>query len=129
LRETLALVESGQPFEVLAHLDYPKRYWPHDELAFREEDYEGEYRAVLRAAASRDVVLEVNTTRGVEHARGLCPGPTVLAWWREEGGAAVSFGSDAHDPSKIAAGFESAAQLVEAAGFKPAREPTDFWRR
>src|SRR5439155_19176616 len=36
LVETLALVESGQPFEVLAHLDYPKRYWPHAELPYRE---------------------------------------------------------------------------------------------
>src|ERR1700704_5894318 len=27
-RETLRMVESSQPFEVLAHLDYPKRYWP-----------------------------------------------------------------------------------------------------
>src|SRR5437660_1221924 len=26
LRETLAMVDSGQPFETLAHLDYPKRY-------------------------------------------------------------------------------------------------------
>src|SRR4051812_38115037 len=26
-RETLAMVDSGQPFETLAHLDYPKRYW------------------------------------------------------------------------------------------------------
>jgi histidinol-phosphatase (PHP family) len=129
LGETLALVESGQPFEVLAHLDYPKRYWPHDELAFKEEEYEEQYRAVLRAAAGRQAVLEVNTTRGIEHSRGLCPGPTVLKWWRQEGGAAVSFGSDAHDPSKIAAGFEAAAQLVESAGFKPAKEPTDFWRR
>ena len=129
LKETLALVESGQPFEVLAHLDYPKRYWPHDELAFNEQDYEEQYRAVLRAAAGREAVLEVNTTRGIEHSRGLCPGSTVLNWWREEGGRAVSFGSDAHDPSKIAAGFEAAAQLVEAAGFKPAKEPTEFWRR
>ena len=129
LRETLALADSGQPFEVLAHLDYPKRYWPHDGLPHREQDYEEEYRAVLRAAARREAVLEVNTTRGLEPARGLCPGPVVLGWWREEGGRAVSFGSDAHDPSKIAAGFTAAARLVEAAGFKPAKEPTDFWRR
>jgi histidinol-phosphatase (PHP family) len=129
LLETLALVESGQPFEVLAHLDYPKRYWPHAELAFREHDYEEEYRTVLRAAARRGTALEVNTTRGLEHLRGLCPGPLVLGWWREEGGRAVSFGSDAHDPSKVAAGFEAAAKVVEAAGFKPAQEPTDFWRR
>ena len=129
LRETLALVESGQPFQVLAHLDYPKRYWPHRELPFRESDYEEEYRAVLRATARREAVLEVNTTRGVDHSRGLCPGRVVLSWWRDEGGRAVSFGSDAHEPAKVAAGFEAAAKVVEAAGFKPAKEPTDFWRR
>jgi histidinol-phosphatase (PHP family) len=129
LGETLAMLDSGQPFEVLAHVDYPKRYWPHAELPFAERDFEEEYRAVLRSAARRGAVLEVNTTRGIEPSRGLCPGPTVLAWWREEGGAAVSFGSDAHDPSKVAAGFEAAAAVVEAAGFKPATEPTDFWRR
>jgi histidinol-phosphatase (PHP family) len=129
LAETLALLESGQPFEVLAHLDYPKRYWPHGSLPFREADYEEEYRAVLRAAAGREAVLEVNTTRGGEHSRYLCPGPVVLGWWVEEGGRAVSMGSDAHDPLKIAAGFEAASRLVEAAGFRPASEPTEFWRR
>jgi histidinol-phosphatase (PHP family) len=129
LRETLALVESGQPFQVLAHLDYPKRYWPHGELTFRESDFEEEYRAVLKAAAGRDAVLEVNTTRGIEPGRGLCPGAEVLGWWREEGGRAVSFGSDAHQPATVAAGFAAAAKVVEAAGFKPAKEPTDFWRR
>ena len=64
LGETLALLQSPQPFAVLAHLDYPKRYWPHDEVPYREEDYEEEFRAVLRAAAARGCALEVNTTRG-----------------------------------------------------------------
>ena len=27
---------------------------------------------------------------------------TVLTWWRDEGGDAVSFGSDAHLPSAVA---------------------------
>ena len=129
LRETLALLESGSPFQILAHVDYPKRYWPHQQLAYREEDFEEECRAVLRAAAARDAVLEVNTTRGIEPVRGLCPGPVVLGWWREEGGEAVSFGSDSHEPAMIAAGFETAAGFVEAAGFKPSADPTGFWRR
>jgi histidinol-phosphatase (PHP family) len=129
LQETLALVESSQPFEVLAHLDYPKRYWAHDRLEFKEADYEEQLRAVLRALARREGVLEVNTTRGMEPTRGLCPGAQVLRWWHELGGAAVSFGSDAHDPTMVAAGFSLAAQVVEAAGFHPAAEPTAFWRR
>jgi histidinol-phosphatase (PHP family) len=129
LAETLALLESSQPFQVLAHLDYPKRYWPHAELEFREADFEEELRAVLRSAARRGAILEVNTTRGADPARGLCPGPTVVGWWREEGGEAVSFGSDSHDPWKIAEGFELAGRLVEAAGFKASPEPAGLWRR
>ena len=119
--ETLAMIDGGQPFGTLAHLDYPKRYWP----GYREQDFEEQLRAILAAAAGRDLVLEVNTTRG----NVMCPSLAVLRWWREAGGKAVSFGSDAHDPARIAAGFEQASELVEAAGFKPAAEPTSLWRR
>ena len=129
LRETLALVESAAPFDVLAHLDYPKRYWPQDAEPFDEAPFEDDYRNLLRAAARRGAVLEVNSTRGMDPARGLCPGPSPLRWWREEGGVAVAFGSDAHSPDALAAGFDSARQAVEAAGFRPARDPLDYWRR
>lgn len=128
-RETLALVESTQPFEVLAHLDYPKRYWPEGTAPYREEDFEEELRAVLIAAARRGTVLEVNTTRGEGEGRKLCPGLTTLRWWHELGGEAVTLGSDAHEPDKIARGFELATEVIEAAGFKPAAEPTALWRR
>jgi histidinol-phosphatase (PHP family) len=124
-RETLAMVESGQPFETLAHLDYPKRYWPEGAPPYREEDYEEEIRAVLNAAVRTGRVLEVNTTRGVM----LCPDLTVVRWWRDLGGQAVSYGSDAHQPDKVAEGFELATQMVQAAGFKPARDPMALWRR
>jgi histidinol-phosphatase (PHP family) len=129
LRESLALAESEQPFDVMAHLDYPKRYWPHDQLAFREEDFEEELRAVLRALAARGSALEINTTRGTDPARGLCPGPTVVRWWVEEGGLALTLGSDAHDPARIALGFERAAHLADAAGFRPNDDPTGHWLR
>jgi histidinol-phosphatase (PHP family) len=124
-RETLAMVESGQPFETLAHIDYPKRYWLAGAAPYREEDYEEEIRAILSAAARTGRVLEVNTTRGDT----LCPDITVVRWWRELGGQAVSYGSDAHQPDKVGAGFELATQMVEAVGFKPARDPMALWRR
>ena len=47
----------------------------------------------------------------------------------EVGGQAVQYGSDAHQPDKVAAGFKVATQMVEAAGFKPARDPMALWRR
>jgi len=124
-RETLRMVESSQPFEVLAHLDYPKRYWMDGQAPYREEDYEEELRAVLVAAAKRDLLLEVNTTRG----HTLCPDITVVRWWHEVGGKAVQYGSDAHQPDKVAEGFLTATQMVESVGFKPARDPLGLWHR
>jgi len=124
-REVLLLVESAQPFEVLAHLDYPKRYWPDGAAPYREKDYEVEIRAILKAAARSGRVLEVNTTRG--HI--LCPDLAVVRWWRELGGQAVQYGSDAHQPDKVAEGFKVATQMVESAGFKPAKDSASLWRR
>jgi histidinol-phosphatase (PHP family) len=129
LEEVVALADSSEPFEVLTHLDYPKRYWPHERVPFDERDFEGRYREALRALAARGGVLEVNTTRGAEPTRGLCPGRLALRWWAEEGGKAISFGSDAHDPSKIAEGFQLAGQLAEAAGFHPNDDPAGYWLR
>lgn len=124
-RETLAMVDSGQSFETLAHLDYPKRYWIEGQAPYREQDYEAEIRDILVAAARTGRVLEVNTTRG----NILCPDITVVRWWREVGGQAVQYGSDAHQPDKVGEGFKVATQMVEAAGFKPAKDPMDLWRR
>jgi histidinol-phosphatase (PHP family) len=128
LSEVIAMLESDQPFAVLTHLDYPKRYWPagndYDETRFEEE-----LRSVLRAAAQRGVALELNTTRGGDPARWLNPGPTVIRWWAEGGGKALAFGSDAHAPEQIAAGFELARRVAEAAGFRPQDQPDGFWLR
>ena len=46
-----------------------------------------------------------------------------------EGGAAVSFGSDAHDGPSVGRGFVEAAAMAESAGFRPQADPLDFWRR
>jgi len=53
----------------------------------------------------------------------------VVRWWRDEGGQAITFGSDAHDPTALANGFAQAAAMVEAHGFRPGRHPYDFWTR
>src|SRR5207245_11254567 len=92
---------------------------------YEEKDYEAEIRASLSAAARTGRVLEVNTTRG----HTLCPDLTVVRWWRELGGQAVQYGSDAHQPDKVGEGFRIATQMVEAAAFKPARDPVSLESR
>jgi histidinol-phosphatase (PHP family) len=121
LDETLRLAESAAPFAVLAHIDYPVRYWPEDAGPFDATRFEDEYRTVLGALARSGRALEVNT---------LVPLPTVIVrWWYEAGGDALAFGSDAHRPAVVARRFADAASAAEAAGFHPGRYPHDFWRR
>ena len=119
--ELLRLIEGSALFEVLAHLDFPRRYWPGGPHLYREEAFEEEYRAVLRALARGGRVLEINTKSPLASVE-------LIKWWRDEGGTAVSFGSDAHVPSRVGARFKLAVDIVEGAGFRAGHDPYDFWR-
>jgi len=121
--ELLRLVENSDVFQVLAHCDYPRRYWPALRVGeYREADFEEEYRTVFRALASSGRALELNT-------RSPLASTTLMRWWYEEGGDAVSFGSDAHVPLRVGELFDVAVDIVAAAGFRPGRDDYDFWRR
>lgn len=110
LAEVLRLVESSTAFEVLAHIDYPVRYWHRSEAAAYEADmFEDEYRTVLRALARSGRALEINTAVPLSGE--------VLRWWHEAGGKGVSFGSDAHQPVDVARGFARAHEEASALGF------------
>jgi histidinol-phosphatase (PHP family) len=126
--ETLALVEAAPTFAALTHLDYPKRYWPHNKVSYSERDFQDEYRAVLASAASAGLALEINTDSG-DLTHGPCPDAVVVRWWRDAGGPAVSFGSDAHRPDDLIAGFAIAAAIAESAGFRAAGHDFGFWFR
>jgi histidinol-phosphatase (PHP family) len=120
--ELLRLVEGSDIFGVLAHLDFPRRMWPRTAAPYDERVFESEIRAVLGALAGSERVLEVNTKSPLASAE-------LLGWWREAGGTAVSFGSDAHQPWRVGARFKLAVDVVEAAGFRAGRDRFDFWRR
>jgi histidinol-phosphatase (PHP family) len=121
LADTLRMVESSDLFAVLAHIDYPVRRFPTADGPFDPTGFEEEYRAVLRALARSGRALEMNTRIPLD-AR-------IVRWWHEVGGDAVSFGSDAHEPSAVGNVFAEAAAMVEAQGFRPGRTPLDFWTR
>lgn len=121
--ELLHLVEGSDVFQVLAHCDYPRRYWPAGQAgAYREADFEEEYRTVFRALATSGRALELNTASPLASV-------DLMRWWHQEGGDAVSFGSDAHKPLRVGEHFGVAVDIVEAAGFRPGRDEYDFWRR
>ena len=119
--EVIALIEGSDLFEVLAHVDFPRRYWPGGPHRYTEAPFEEEYRAVFRALAVTGRVLEINTKSPLASV-------DMMRWWREEGGRAVSFGSDAHLPNRVGDRFKLAVDIVEQAGFRNGEDPCDFWR-
>jgi histidinol-phosphatase (PHP family) len=121
LLEIPRLVSGFDEFAVLAHIDYAVRSWPEDAGRFEPEAFEDEFRHALRALADSGRAMEVNTSGPLI--------PEIVQWWREEGGRAVTFGSDAHDPTGLAHRFSEATALVEAHGFRPGRDPFDVWSR
>jgi histidinol-phosphatase (PHP family) len=121
LAETVRMVTTFDGFEVLAHIDYPVRYWPASAPAYDVGDFEDDYREALRALASTGRALEVNTRLPLHHR--------IVQWWHDEGGTAITFASDAHEPSALGRGFLDAVRVAEAAGFRARRDPYAFWGR
>ncbi|WBB53572.1 PHP domain-containing protein [Verrucosispora sp. WMMD573] len=122
LADVATMVTTSDTFAVLAHIDYPVRSWPTDDVGpFDPTVFEDEFRETLRTTALSGRALEVNTRLPL-HA-------SVLGWWHEEGGDAITFGSDAHLPTFVGHGFREAAQLAEAHGFRPGSSPHDLWGR
>jgi histidinol-phosphatase (PHP family) len=121
LREVAHLVSESNAFSVLAHIDYPLRYWPEQSESLDLAPFEEAFRDALRATAQTGRALEINTVLPLDTA--------ILRWWHEEGGEAVTFGSDAHDPSRLAQNFHEAAAMATALGFRAGREPFDLWPR
>ena len=126
VREYLAgvatMMATSGMFSVLAHIDYPVRSWPTQRVGpFDPKQFEEEFRHALRTTAQSGRALEINTRLPL-HA-------TILTWWHEEGGDAITFGSDAHLPEAVAHGFAEAADMAEAHGFRPGGNPYDLWVR
>jgi len=102
----LAMVRAGG-FQVLGHIDFPKRYYRqilHDEHKIRE---------ICRTAVEQGICLEINTSSLRKGLDEPMPGRHILDIYRQEGGKYVTIGSDAHKPEDLAAGREEAREIAE----------------
>jgi histidinol-phosphatase (PHP family) len=119
LTELALLATESDVIDVVAHIDYPVRHWPSAEIGpFDPRAFEDGFRAAMRTIAQTGRALEMNTRR---------LWPWIPQWWSEEGGTAVTFGSDAHTPDAVASGFPEAVAMLEHFGFRAGAAPEDFW--
>ena len=121
LAEIPRMVAGSNSFAVFTHIDYAVRSWPTLSAGpFDPFRFEEGFRGAMRSLAESGRALEMNTRR---------LWPWIPQWWADEGGQAVSFGSDAHEAGSVAANFPEAMAMVESFGFAPGRRSEDFWTR
>jgi histidinol-phosphatase (PHP family) len=122
LAEICRMIDGAGRFDVLTHIDFAIRYWPEDRAGpFDPTRFEDGFRRAMRVLAGTERTLELNVGGGIR--------PWIPQWWSEEGGRTISFGSDAHEPQELARNFPEAAAMAEYFGFRPPRDPADFWTR
>lgn len=121
LEEIPRMVDGSDSFAVFTHIDYAARTWPTSEVGpFDPRLFEEGFRGAMRSIAASGRALEMNTGRLWSW---------IPQWWVEEGGRAITFGSDAHTPDALARNFPEATAMVEHYGFRASAKPWDFWTR
>jgi histidinol-phosphatase (PHP family) len=116
-REALALAKADD-FDVLGHLDMPKREGTAFYGPFRADDYGDALREILRMLIAHGKGIEINTSGWRKSADECCPGPSVLKWYADLGGEILTIGSDAHRTEHVGLFRARAIDLAREAGLR-----------
>lgn len=104
--EVLQMVKSGG-FDILAHLDFPKRYLKqtnhHDEIIHQ----------IIEQLIQQEIGLEINTSPLRKGLSFTSPDEELVQRYIQAGGHRITVGSDAHYPSEIGAGFSEMSRFLK----------------
>jgi histidinol-phosphatase (PHP family) len=102
--------ESGL-FDIIGHADLCKRF-----QVYPKQDCSLLVAKFLTAAKRSNVAIELNTAGLRKDCREIYPSPTIVQMARKLG-VPITFGSDAHKPEEVGAGFPEALALARGAGY------------
>ena len=100
------------------HLDYVVRYGNTKDSEYHYETYRDVLDRILTTLLEMEKGIEINTGAIGYHLKDLNPCTDIIKRYRELGGEIITIGSDAHTPENIARGFDRAAEVLSACGFK-----------
>jgi histidinol-phosphatase (PHP family) len=128
LEQVRLAVETGW-FDTIGHLDLPKRYAPrthrdYDPLAYRER-----LEPVFAAMIRRGVAFEINTSGLRQTPKTSMPGPAIVRWYAEAGGALITTGTDSHAAQTVGAGLAKSLDMLERCGVTAVAAFKDRQRR
>jgi histidinol-phosphatase (PHP family) len=103
-------------FEIIGHADLPKKF-----AIYPERDCTPLFERFLKAAAKKNVAIELNTAGLRKDCREIYPSPKIVQLAKTNG-VPITFGSDAHAPGEVGMNFTEALRLARNAGYT-------HWRR
>jgi histidinol-phosphatase (PHP family) len=108
--ERLTLAASSGLFNIIGHADLPKKFGHRP-----DRDCTPLFDRFLNAALKGGVAIELNTAGLRKECREIYPAPPLVRAAAAKG-VPLTFGSDAHLPGDVGAGFAEAMQLARDAG-------------
>lgn len=103
-------------YHAVGHLGCIIRNAPYSERRLLYSDHADIIDAILRYLIAHDKILELNSsTYGYDAV--CCQDITVLQRYRELGGKLLSFGSDAHDITRIGDKYARVVELARSLGY------------
>jgi histidinol-phosphatase (PHP family) len=115
--ELVRMIKHGD-FDILAHVDLPKRLGQGYYGTFDARAHEADLRAVWQACLERGITPEINTKGLRVPSAQLHPTLEALCWYVEMGGEQITIGSDAHHAESLAQDFTAAYACARAAGIR-----------
>jgi histidinol-phosphatase (PHP family) len=103
----LDMVQCGG-FDVLAHFDFPKRYYHKNPTCRNLTD------EILKTMIQKDITLEINTSPLRKGYHETSPGNLILSRYAMLGGVKVTIGTDAHAPEEVGKNLDLAINLINS---------------
>ena len=109
--------DSRTKADAIGHLGYIARCSTYPEKKLYYSDFPDLIDAILKAVINKGKSLEINTaSKGTKC--DLFHDTTILKRYKQLGGELITFGSDAHEPSRLCADFEEAEAAALSCGFR-----------
>ena len=115
LEQVQKAVETGW-FNVIGHLDLPKRYAPRTHRDYDPARYRDRLLPIFDAMIERGVGFEINTSGLRQTPRTSMPGPAVVRWYSDRGGRVITTGTDSHAAQTVGAGLQKTLDMLSLNG-------------
>lgn len=105
-------------FDVLTHLDNPKKYLTAKfGFPLPYSDFSEQIDKILDHVIAHGIALEINTAT-VDLMDEFMPSHEILQRWREKGGYLVTFGADSHCPERVGKHLDRAIATLKELGLR-----------